>query len=111
MSILKVFEKLCLCVSSRDEKAVSGDTKPARGVRRSLTPPPVELELQKTEWTRLERECRRIKAEADASDEAKRKLEEELQDVKELLEARGKEAGLRDASIQQLESEMGMKVS
>ena len=105
-----VFGKLFSCVSSRDEKTVEMDSRPGRGVRRTTSPVSVELEPQRAEWTRLEQECRRAKDEANTSAETKRKLEEELQDVKELLEARGKELGCKDANIQRLESELETKV-
>jgi len=92
---------------------VSEDTHLARRVERVPTLPSAadELAKQRTECARLERECQRVKAETELVTEAKGKLEDELREVKELLEARGKEAHLKDASIQWLESDMETKVS
>ena len=115
MPILKrVLRKLRFCGPSGDEKA-SRDIKLTQTVRRSPTPPSaaseVELAKQRTECARLEREYEKIKAKADVFADAKGKLEDELREVKELLEARGKEIGQKDTSIQRLENEMGTKVS
>ena len=94
---------------------MSKDVQLTGNARRSPTPPSnvLELELgqQRAECARLEREYQRIKTEADVFAEAKGKLEDELREVKELLEARGKEVGQKDVSIERLESEMGTKVS
>ena len=94
---------------------MSRDTQRTRSVGGSPTPPSAALELelaqQRTECTRLERGYQRTKAEADGFAEAKGKLEDELREVKGLLEARGKEVGDKDAKIQRLESEMETKVS
>jgi len=113
-SLKGILGKLCFCGPSRDE-TVSGDVKLTQSIRRSPTPPSAALELelaeQRTECARLEREYQRTKAEAEAFAEAKRKLEDELREVKELLEARGKEIGQKDAIIQRLESELKTKVS
>ena len=115
MSILKgVLRKLCFCGPSGNEKP-SGDIKLTRSVKRSPTPPSAALELelakQRTECARLEREYQRIKAEADVFADAKGKLEDELREVKELLEARGKEIRQKDTSIQRLENKVETKVS
>jgi len=94
---------------------VNRDVQPTQSVRRSPTPPSTALELelakQRAECARLEREYQRTKAEADGFAEAKGKLEVELQEVKELLEARGKEVDQKDTSNQQLESKMVTEVS
>lgn len=82
---------------------------------RSPTPPSVALELelaqQRTEHARLEREYQKTKAEAAGFADAKGKLEDELREIKELLEVRGEEIGQKDASIHRLENEVGAKVS
>jgi len=102
-------------VPSGGEKAASRDIQLTQSARRSPTPPSTALELElaerRTECARLEREYQRTKAEADGFVEAKGKLENELREVRELLEARGKEVGQKDANIQRLESEMKAKVS
>jgi len=96
------------CVSSRGEKAVSRDTQLTRSVRQSPTQPSPPLEL---ELTQQRAECARLEREADGLAEAKRKLEDELREVKELLEARGNEVSHEGADAQQLESETETKVS
>jgi len=114
VSILKRISKKISCVSSRGGNAVSRDMQPTQSVRRSQTPPSAALELelakQRAECARLELEYQRTKAEADAFADVKGKLEDELREVKELLEARGNEVGKKDTNIQQLESEMKTKV-
>jgi len=47
----------------------------------------------------------------DGFAETKGKLEDELREVKALLEAQGKEVGQKDTNNQRLENEMGAKVS
>jgi chromosome segregation ATPase len=118
-SILKkVLGGLCSCVSTPgDEKA---DIPLVQNGRRVPTPTPaakaLELELagERARCARLEEDRRRAKAEADAFADAKGKLEDEIREVKELLKAREKEVGHKDASVEQLErsfSEMQAKVS
>ena len=115
MSSLKKLLGKFSCLPSRGEKAVSRDTQLTRSVRCSPTPPSnvLELELakQRAECARLEREYQRTKAEADGFAEVKGKLENELQELKELLEARGNEVSLEGANTQRLESETETKVS
>ena len=94
---------------------MSSDVQLTPSVRCSPTPSSAALELeltqQRTECERLEREYQRTKAEADGFAEAKGKLEDELREVKELLEARGSGVSHKDASTQRLENEMKTKVS
>jgi len=98
--------------SSGRRKAANEDIKLAQGVGDDPTPTPavkvLELKLaeEKVKCTKLEKELQRVKAEMDAFAEAKGRAEDEVREVKELLEAREKEVGLKDASIQRLEKDM-----
>ena len=113
-SLKRVLGKLS-CVPSRGKNAVTREVQPTGSVRHSPTPPSAALELelarQRTECARLEREYQRTKAEAGGLADVNEKLENELREVKKLLEAQGKEVGQKDTTIQPLESEMETKVS
>lgn len=109
----------CIPFSSKRRKRANDpkDIQLPQSVRRDPTPTPaveaLELELaeERAKCARLERERR---AEADAMAEAKGKMENEIREVRDLLEAREKEVGQKDVSAQQLErdaSEMRTKVS
>ena len=100
----------CIPLSSGKRKARNRDVPLAQSVKGTPTPTPAagalehELAEEKAKVTRLEQENERIKAEAD---ETKRKLEDELREVREDL------AG-KNANVQRLEkvvSEMQTKVS
>jgi predicted RNase H-like nuclease (RuvC/YqgF family) len=55
---------------------------------------------------RLEQENREVKAKADEIAEAKRKLEDELRGLKELLETREQDAADKEESIQRLQKDV-----
>jgi predicted nucleic acid-binding Zn-ribbon protein len=102
----------CFPLPSRKRESIRLDPR----VKRAPTSTPVvktpEHELEK-ESARLEKENRRIKAKADGDAEAKRKLEGEFQQLKELQQAQEKELVDKDATIRQLQktvSEMRTKV-
>ena len=54
----------------------------------------------------LEQENRRVKAEADGLAKANRKLEDELRETKERLEAREKDLADKNASLERVEKDM-----
>ena len=100
------------CIPLRQRKAVNEDVQLVEGPRAGPTATPavngLELELteEKARRAKLEHEHQRVKARADAFAEAKGKLEEEIRQVKESLEAREKDLVRKDTSIQRLEREM-----
>lgn len=108
----KIFLGRLSCIPLGQRKVVKEDIQLVQGGRVGPTPTPAAngLELELTEEgarrAELEHEHQRIKAQADAFAEAKGKLEEEIRQVKESLEAREKDLVRKDASLQQLEGDM-----
>ena len=70
-----------------------------------------ELAEERAKCAKLEQECQKAKAEADASTEAKGKLEDETRGAKELLAAQKKEIDRIHESIRELEEEIQAQVS
>jgi len=76
-----------------------------QGVRGGPAPTPAVKELER-ELVEERAKYQRTKAEADAFAEVRRKLEGEVREAKELLEAREKDAGHKDVRIRQLEKDV-----
>jgi chromosome segregation ATPase len=107
----KVWDGIFSCVRPGGEKPAKEDGPTPTSALQVLES---ELGEERAKCARLEQEYQRARVEADAFAEAKGKLKDETQKLKELLEAREKEAGHKDASMHRLErdmSEMQIKVS
>ena len=66
----------------------------------------LELAEERAKCARLEKEFQRVKTEAEIFAEAKGRAEDEVREIKQLLGAREKEIGRKDARIRQLEKDM-----
>lgn len=110
--VKKVFWGRLLCIPLGQRKTAKEDIQLAQSGRVGPTPTPaadgLELELieERARKAKLEHEHQRIKTQADAFAEAKGKLEEEIRQVKESLEAREKDLVRKDTSLQRLEGDM-----
>lgn len=98
---------LCIPLPPRRKKARNEEVQLKDGP--APTPAVKTLEQQLTEernrYARLEQDLQRARAEAETSAQAKRKLEDEVRQVKELSETREKEVGQKDAKIRRLEND------
>ena len=107
----KVWDGFCSCVRLRSEKPAKEDGPTPTSALQVLES---ELAEERAKCARLEQEFQKARVEMDVFAEAKEKVKGEIQELKELLETRGKEAGHKDASIHRLErdiNEMQIKVS
>ena len=96
----------------RRRKTTDEDIQLGRRVKPSPAVRELERELaeERTKYARLEEENRRLKAGRDEPVGTNKKLEDELRQVKELLEAREKDSANKDARLRQLENEIRSKV-
>jgi len=109
LALKKVLGKLHFRVPPRRKKTANENIQLVQDARGGPTPTPavdaLELELaeERVKRARLEDEYQRAQAKAT---EVKRKLEDEIHQVKELLEARERDEARKDASLQRLDEAM-----
>lgn len=113
LGLKKVWRKVWLGVLPRHGKAVHEDIQLVQSARGGPATNPtvnaLELKLAEEEAKRkrLEHEHQRAKAEADAFVQLKRKLEDELLEVKEFLETREKDMSEMQKEVGRVESGTG----